>query len=147
GAKGRPLPGSAPVRLAAFDPEDGVYHEDPDGLVREAREGEVGRLLSRALPDMDVSPTVLRGVFESGDAWIASSDLFYLDSDHDFWMLDTVQGVVRGADGPVYRMPITDALDLLPEVSGVVAYGVDVDDHQVAVAAVTTRPDDAVTAE
>ncbi|QDQ97781.1 AMP-binding protein [Tomitella fengzijianii] len=146
GAKGRPLPGSAPVRLAAFDVESGTYLEDEDGLVRQAGEGEVGRLLSKVLPDMDVPATVLRGVFESGDAWVPSHDLFYLDSDGDFWMIDTVEGVVHGVDGPVYRMPVADALGRLPEVTGAVAYGVDAGGAQVAVAAVTVRAGDVVQA-
>src|SRR5699024_893003 len=146
GAKGRPLPGSAPVRLAAYDVYSGTYLEDDGGLVRQAGEGEVGRLLSQVLPDMDIPSTVLRGVFASGDAWVESNDLFYLDTDGDYWMLDTVHGVVRGAEGPVYRMPVVDALGRLPEVTGAVAYAVDAVDTQVAVAAVTTRADDVLQA-
>lgn len=142
GAKGRPLPGSAPVRLAAYDVAAERYLEDDDGLVREAGDGEVGRLLSLAIPDMDVSPAVLRGVFASGDAWVASNDLFYRDADGDYWMLDTVHDVVRGPDGPVYRMPIIDALGRLPEITCAVAYAVGEPGGQVAVAAVTVRPDE-----
>ena len=32
---------------------------------------------------------VLRGVFEPGDAWLDSGDLFVVDSDGDFWLVDS----------------------------------------------------------
>lgn len=139
GAKGRPLPGSAPVKLAAFDSMKDRYIERTNGLVREAQPGEVGRLLSKARTDMDYSPVVMRGVFAQGDSWVASSDLFYTDSDGDFWMVDTVHTVVRSAQGPVFTMPISDAVGLLDMVRSAVAYGVPDGTAEIAVLAVTVN--------
>lgn len=48
GCKGRPLPGSADVRLAAYDPISGRLLEDDRGFVRECADNEVGLLLGRA---------------------------------------------------------------------------------------------------
>ena len=47
GCKGRPLPGSAEVRLAAYDVAEGRLRERADGFAVECRPGEVGMLLTR----------------------------------------------------------------------------------------------------
>jgi len=150
GSKGRPLPGSAKVALATYDPIAGRYVEERDGLLRRAEQGEVGRLLSKARTDLDTTQAVLRGVFEPGDAWMETSDLFYVDGDGDYWMVDTVDSVVRSPRGPVYTLPIVDAVGRLSEVTGSVAYGVPIDGAtdgaELAVLAVTVRDGHELTA-
>ena len=47
GCKGRPLPGSAEIRLAAYDIAGGRLREGIDGFAVECRPGEVGMLLTR----------------------------------------------------------------------------------------------------
>ncbi len=47
GSKGRPLPGSAEVRVGAYDPIEGRFLEDARGFVRECEDDEVGLLLGR----------------------------------------------------------------------------------------------------
>lgn len=147
GAKGRPMPGSSTVRLVAYDSVADHYLEQADGLLRETEVGEVGRLLAKARADMDYSSTVIRGVFEQGDAWVASSDLFYKDADGDFWMVDTVHTVVRSSHGPVFTQPISDAVSRLPEVGVAVTYAVPDGEFAVAVLAVTERDGSSLAAE
>lgn len=147
GAKGRPMPGSSTVKIVAYDVMADQYQEQKDGLLRETGVGEIGRLLAKARPDMDYSSMVIRGVFEQGDAWVASADLFYKDADGDFWMVDTVHSVVRSAHGPVYTLPISDAVGRLREVGSAVAYGVPDGDHEVAVLAVTVHEGQTLAAE
>src|SRR5581483_11562495 len=50
GSLGRPLPGSAEVRLAAYDPALGGIAQGPDGLAHDAEPNEIGMLLARVPP-------------------------------------------------------------------------------------------------
>ena len=61
GCKGRPLPGSAEVRLAAYDVAAGRLRERADGFAVECRPGEVGMLLTRLRGVVSTSESPLRG--------------------------------------------------------------------------------------
>ena len=50
GSMGRPLPGTAEVRVAAFDLADRKLRLTRDGLARECLADEIGLLLSRVAP-------------------------------------------------------------------------------------------------
>lgn len=125
GSKGRPLPGSARVALAAYDPISGRLEEDDNGFVRMCRDDEVGLLLGRPSSDGEVLSPLMRGVFEPGDSWVPTENLFRRDSDGDYWLVDRKDTVVKTARGPVFTQPIIDALGELPSVQSVVVYGVD----------------------
>jgi putative long chain acyl-CoA synthase len=147
GAKGRRLPGSAEVRVAAYDVELGRLEEDVDGFARECSRGEVGMLLARERPGvMTTVDSALRGVFERADAWRATGDLFCRDFDGDHWLVDDVRALVRTAAGPVASLPIQEALGDLDAVDLAVAYGVRAGEHEIAVAAVTQRARTTLTA-
>jgi putative long chain acyl-CoA synthase len=93
--------------------------------------------------------TPMRGVFDRDDAWLSTGDLFRRDADGDYWRVDGVYDVIHTADGPVLAAPIRDALGDLPAVDLAVAYGLrpSGETPEVAVAAVTLRPDHALSAE
>ena len=142
GAKGRPLPGSPEVRVAAYDAEAGRLLEGPDGFALEASRGETGMLLARERRGVVSSAdSPLRGVFERGDAWLSTGDLFRADVDGDLWLVDDVRSLIRTARGPVASLPIQEALGDLDAVDLAVAYGVRPARamHELAVAAVTQR--------
>ncbi|QCQ91266.1 acyl-CoA synthetase [Rhodococcus sp. SGAir0479] len=139
GSKGRPLPGSAEVRLGAYDPVEGRLLEDERGFVRECADGEVGLLLGRPGARAEASPGVMRGVFAAGDSWVPTENLFCRDADGDYWLIDHKRTVVAAERGPVFTHPIVDVLGEMPQVDLAVAYGVPAGEHQVAVAAVTVR--------
>ena len=124
GSKGRPLPGSAKVALAAYDPISGRLEEDYNGFVRMCRDDEIGLLLGRPSNDGEVTSPLMRGVFEPGDSWIPTENLFRRDSDGDYWLVDRKDTVVKTARGPVFTQPIIDAFGEVPEVVSVVVYGV-----------------------
>ncbi|MBO0767300.1 MAG: AMP-binding protein [Solirubrobacterales bacterium] len=143
GSLGRPLPGSAEIRLAAYDAQARSYVYGLDGLVRDCADNEPGMLMVRTQNTNSSgagSNRVLRGVFERGDAWMEMGDLFERDSDGDYWRLDNVVDVIRTVDGPVFSAPITRALAELPAVGLALAYGVSLNGAQIPVAAVTLRP-------
>ncbi len=141
GAMGRPLPGSAEVRLAAYDLEAGRLRLGADGYAVECEPDQVGVLIARVQPGDPLSVAPLRGVFASEDAWAQTGDLFRIDVDGDFWRVDSLADVIRTASGPVLGGLIRDALGDLPAVDLTVAYGVVPDgaEHEVPVAAVTLR--------
>jgi len=149
GAMGRPLPGSAEVRIAAY--EIGARDQfvvGENGFVVECGVEQIGMLLARVDPREPTSNAPMRGVFARADAWLATGDLFFRDEDGDFWRVDSVSDVIRTADGPVFSAPIRNALGDLPAVDLAVAYGVPRTDgeHDLAVAAVTVRAGQKLTA-
>ncbi len=141
GAKGRPLPGSAEVRIAAYDPETGTIEEGPDGFAIACPRGEAGMLVARARRSLVIatSETPLRGLFEPGDSWLPTGDLFRRDVDGDYWLVAHAHALVRTADGPVATIPIEDALGDVDAIDLVTAYGIPAAGAEIAVAAVTVR--------
>ena len=140
GSKGRPLPGSAQVRLAAYDPLSGRLLENGNGFVREWPKTKSGCYsgardslpISRAEPCGDSSKRVIRG--------FPAENLFRRDADGDYWLIDHKNTVISTLRGPVFTQPIVDALSSVARVDLAVAYGVGDAPHQLAVAAVTWRP-------
>jgi putative long chain acyl-CoA synthase len=153
GSKGRQLPGSAPVRIAAWDLAAGKLVERDDGFARPCARDEVGMLLAREREDRGgLLAAPVRGVFEKNDEWTITGDLFRRDRDGDYWIVDHVSGVIDTPAGPVPSYPIADALEALPDVDLAVAYGLDGAKGSVVVAAITARvghdvrPEDLATA-
>ncbi len=148
GAMGRPLPGSARVKIAALDLEKGL-EATPHGFARECETNEVGVLMSEVDADLSVAiDTPLRGVFKADDAWVATGDLFRKDPDGDFWLLDTITSLIRTERGPVAPTPVRDALWSLPAVDLAVCFGVPDPDsaNAIAVGAVKLRDGQAIDA-
>jgi putative long chain acyl-CoA synthase len=148
GAMGRPLPGTPEVRIAAYDQEAEQLILGGGGFVRRCATDEVGLLVTR-VRSSDTSVTPMRGVFSRDDAWLSTGDLFRRDADGDHWRLDGVYDVIHTSDGPVLAAPIRDVLGDLAAVDLVVAYGLRPADgaDELAVAAVTVRPEHELTGE
>jgi putative long chain acyl-CoA synthase len=148
GAMGRPLPGSAEVRIAQYDVTAGGLVVGRGGFATECGVDEVGMLLARAGVDEPLSVVALRGIFAAEDAWVVTGDLFLRDADGDYWRIDGVGDVIRSRQGPVFTTPIRDALGDLDAVDLAVAYGVRPpgSEYQVAMAAATVRAGHELTA-
>jgi putative long chain acyl-CoA synthase len=124
GCKGRPLPGSNEVRIAAYDPVAERLVLGPDGFARRCGRGEVGMLLVTAEREAVGTATVLRSVFARDDSWLETGDLFRRDGEGDYWFV---------GDGTA---PVEDAVYDIAAVDLCVAYRVG--EHLVA--AVTLCP-------
>jgi putative long chain acyl-CoA synthase len=135
GCKGRPLPGSAEVRLAAYDVAGGRLRERPDGFAVPCAIGEVGMLLTRVRGVVSTSASPLRGLFEPDDAWLATGDLFRADDDGDLWLVDHAASLIRTGHGHVASFPIADALGDVEAIDLAAVYGAE----SLAVVAVTVR--------
>ena len=118
GSLGRQLPGSADLRVARYDIEADRLVEGPDGFAVECDPGEVGMLLARlrrrdgAYPDQS-----LRALFEGGDAWLATGDLFTVDEDGDHWLVGSVHSLIRHTDGVTPRPRYVRVLDEIPRTT------------------------------
>ena len=124
GALGRPLPGSAEVRVVRWDAEAGEIVTGPDGYAIECDVDEVGLLLARIGPASSTTAPPLRNVFERDDRWFSSDSLVRRDADGDHWLIDLLNTLVRTADGVVYSLPITAAIGKLPAVDLAITYNV-----------------------
>ena len=143
GAVGRPLPGSAQVRLARYDIRGRSLMVGGDGFLLPAEVDEIGMLLvhvDRPSRGATFAREVMRGVFAAGDAWIGTDSLFRVDADGDYWLVDTVGGLILTAAGVVASLPITNALSRIDEVDLAATYGQPGRNGQpVVVAAVSLR--------
>jgi putative long chain acyl-CoA synthase len=137
GAKGRPLPGSTQIRLAAYDAATGGFTEDEHGFVRPCADDEVGVLLAKPRSGLDATRVSMRSVFSKGDTWITTDHLFRRDGDGDYWFVDNRNTVIQSVRGPVFCQPICDALGNIAVIDLAVVYPVATDTHDVAVASVT----------
>ncbi len=147
GSKGRPLPGSADVAVAAYDVDAGRLVEREDGFAVRCDPGEVGMLLARVDRGRGhTGATPLRGVFARDDAWLATGDLFVVDEDGDHWWVDNVVSLVHTDRGSVGTVPIERAIGMVDGVDLVAVYGVRPrpDTDEVVVAAITERRDHTV---
>ena len=148
GAKGRPLPGSAPVRIAAWDIAAGKLIVRDDGFARRCGRGEVGMLLVASREDRGgLLAAPVRGVFAKDDEWIITGDLFRRDRDGDYWIVDHVSGLIATPQGPVLSYPIAEAFDAVASVDLSVAYSLEGSKGRVVVVAIAPRPGYEISAE
>jgi putative long chain acyl-CoA synthase len=141
GAMGRPLPGSAELRIAEYDLSAGGLVVGQGGFAKRCDVDQIGMLLAQVETGELLSVVALRGVFAAEDVWLVTGDLFRRDTEGDYWRVDGVVDVIRTHRGPVFTTPIRDALGDLCQVDLAMAYGVRPPDgeHEVAIAAVTLR--------
>lgn len=143
GCKGRPLPGSSEIRLAAYDLKRGRLHQGADGYAVECGAGEVGMLLSRTGDATSVVESPRRSVFARNDAWQETGDLFRRDADGDHWLVGTVSALIPTQQGLVANLQLEEALSDVEAVDLAVVYPI-ANEHgretSRVVAAVTLRP-------
>jgi putative long chain acyl-CoA synthase len=137
GSVGRPLPGSAEVRIAGFDRSARRVELGPDGLARECAPDEVGLLLARINPGESSAGAPMRGVFAPGDTWRSTGDLFLRDEHGELWFVDPVSALVTTDHGVLIPAGARMALGTIPAVDLVVVFGVPDGAAETLVAAVT----------
>ena len=143
GSVGRPLPGAAELTLAAYDLVAGGLIQERSGFTGHCRRGEVGLLLcgvDRTRGEVEGRP--LRGVFEPGDAWLSTRDLFRMDADGDYWLVGSINDVIHTPRCVLPAIPVEEVLaGELDFVDQAAVYGVEVPglDGKIAVAAITLR--------
>jgi putative long chain acyl-CoA synthase len=145
GAKGRPIPGSAEVALVRYDVATGRPMVGSDGFAITCGVDVPGLLLAKVDRERGaLAGRPLRGVFEKGDAWQSTGDIFRRDGQGDHWWLDDANRLILKKDGPVASVPIEDYLGELESIDLAVVYGVRRTSRKttqdIAVAAIVPRP-------
>ena len=141
GSMGRPLPGTAEVRVAAYDMRTRRLKSTSDGFGRETLADEIGLLLTRLGPTESGRGDVLRGVFSEGDSWRSTGDLFLRDIGGDLWLAGSAADIVDTPRGPVLPSGARYCLGLIPAVDLAIAYRVHDGDDDVVVGAFCLLPD------
>ncbi|TSD94114.1 AMP-binding protein [Skermania sp. ID1734] len=140
GSVGRPLPGTPEVRVVEYALASQRIVTGTDGFGREAKPGTVGMLVVRGENTPRRSVVPLRNLFESGDSWMSTGDLFVRDHDGDLWFIDHIGSLVWTENGPVPPSVVTHALEDIPQVALAAAYGVGPTGQEVLIATVTPLP-------
>ncbi|MBJ8346280.1 alpha/beta fold hydrolase [Antrihabitans sp. YC2-6] len=147
GSLGRPLPGSAEVRVVRWDRSTGTIREGDDGYAIEADVDEIGLLLAKIGPATAISAPPLRNLFERGDRWFSSESLARRDGDGDYWLIDSLSTIIRTVSGVVFSLPITAAVGKIPAVDLALTYSMPAPEGaDMAVTAVALVPDATLTA-
>jgi putative long chain acyl-CoA synthase len=145
GSVGRALPGTPDVRVVEYALASQRIVTDADGFGRETRPGSVGMLVVRGEGSPRHNVATLRNLFEPGDSWLATGDLFTRDDDGDLWFVDQTSALIWTEAGPIPPSVVSRALEAIPQVALAAAYGVGTGPHEVIVAAVTPLPGARVT--
>jgi putative long chain acyl-CoA synthase len=147
GSVGRPLPGSPEVAVAAWSFADADFVRDPAGHLVHARLDEPGLLVARLTGTADIAASgarrVLRDAFAPGDRWLVTGDVFQVDAEGDYWLVDRADQMIVTAAGPVASLRIEDAIYDAPGIALAAVAGrpdPDAPTHQAPFAAIALHP-------
>jgi acyl-CoA synthetase (AMP-forming)/AMP-acid ligase II len=150
GSLGKALPGSADLALFAWSFETEDFRRDEHGQRMLSGIGEPGVLAARVDASVVMASydgyegdrnekSVLRGVFDPGDAWFVTGDLVRRDEDGDYWLVDRLADVVRSEQGPVPTIAVEDALETCRNVRTAVCYALPAGKRQELAATIVTK--------
>jgi fatty-acyl-CoA synthase len=128
------------LRLVRYDVDADGHVRSADGKLIVCKPGEIGEGIAR----INFSPSsgagrfegytsaeatekkILRDVFEPGDAWWSSGDLFREDEDGFLWFIDRIGDTFRWKSENVSTQEVADVLSDFPGVEMINVYGVKV---------------------
>ncbi|MEO6471212.1 MAG: AMP-binding protein, partial [Aeromicrobium sp.] len=139
GSMGWPVPGTSEVRIAAFDMENRNLKLARDGLGKEAASNEIGLLLAKVNPADSATGAPMRSVFEPGDAWRSTGDLFGKDDQGNFWHYEPVSALITTDKGVVAPSEVSRNIAKIPSVDQCITFGVGREGNKQIVSAVTLR--------
>ncbi len=128
------------IRVLKYDVESDCHVRDAEGRYVAAKAGDIGEVIGFIVNHPDVgagrfegytSPEAtekktLRDVFQSGDAWFSSGDLFRFDEDGYFYFVDRIGDTFRWKSENVSTTEVAEALADLPGLEIINVYGVKV---------------------
>jgi fatty-acyl-CoA synthase len=145
GACGRiPFPEQSHVRLLRYDQGADELMRDEQGHYILCGPGEVGELHGQIrrgngewvapfegyTTQADTEAKIRRDVFEPGDAWWRSGDLFRFDEDGYFYFVDRIGDTFRWKGENVSTTEVAQQLSVYPDTETTNIYGVKVPDHE-----------------
>ena len=137
------IPGSSAIRLVYWDHEKNQPFLDAAGYLCPVPDGSAGMLLSEINKDSEHhGEQPIYNVFEKGDCWQSSGDLFMVDEDGEYCFVDMAENLIRLKDDWLPSLPIENAAWALDSVSTAAAYGLNIGgyEYQIPAVAVQLRP-------
>ncbi len=145
GSCGRiPFPERSHIRLLRYDQGSDELVRDADGRYVLCGPGEVGELYGQIqrgdgtpvapfegyTTPADTEAKILRDVFEPGDAWWRSGDLFRFDEDGYFYFVDRIGDTFRWKGENVSTTEVAQQLSAYADAETANVYGVKVPGHE-----------------
>jgi len=126
-----------PAAIVKFDAELGAPLRGENGLCISCARGQPGEAIGRigaagaarfeGYTDAVASETkLLRGVFETGDAWVRTGDLMYTDEQGFYYFVDRIGDTFRWKGENVATAEVTAAIRAVPGVADACVYGVEI---------------------
>ena len=145
GSCGRiPFPERSHIRLLRYDQGSDELMRDADGRFILCQPGEVGELygqIQRGNGELvspfagyttaaDTESKIRRDVFEPGDAWWQSGDLFRFDEDGYFYFVDRIGDTFRWKGENVSTTEVAQQLSIYADAETTNVYGVKIPGHE-----------------
>ncbi|MBQ0719167.1 MAG: alpha/beta fold hydrolase [Gammaproteobacteria bacterium] len=134
------IPGSSEIKLVYWDYENNQPFFDAAGYLCPVPDGSMGMLLSKNKKDTEHhGEQPIYNVFEKGDCWQVSGDLFIVDEDGDYRFMDMAKNLIRLKDDWLPTLAIENAVWQLESVSTAAAYGLSIEGYEYEVPAVALQ--------
>lgn len=131
------VPGSCEIALVHWNHDKNQPYLDAAGYLCPVRKGTVGMLLTRSESHgRDLKRPPIYNVFEKGDCWQATHDLFVVDEDDEYRFVDKAKSLIRTEDEWLPSLPIETAVWQLDSVSIAAAYELRLENHPYGLPAV-----------
>jgi fatty-acyl-CoA synthase len=145
GSCGRiPFPERSHIRVLRYDQGNDELMRDAQGRYTPCKPGEVGELygqIRRGTGEIvapfegytsaaDTAAKILEDVFEPGDAWWRSGDLFRFDEDGYFYFVDRIGDTFRWKGENVSTTEVAQQLSIYADAQTTNIYGVKVPGHE-----------------
>ncbi len=137
-----PIPGSSDVALVYWDHDHNKPYYDAAGYLCPAPNGTAGMLLAKSDNKHGHQHNrAVHNVFEKGDCWQVSGDMFMIDEDGEYRFLDTQRNLIKTKDDYIASLAIENAVWQLDCISLAAAYGLSFDgyDHEIPAVALSLR--------
>ncbi len=132
-----PVPGSSDVALVYWDHDHNRPYYDAAGYLCPAPNGTAGMMLARSDPNYGhLRQQPIHNVFEKGDCWQVSGDMFMVDEDGNYRFLDTHKNLINTKDDYIASLAIENVVWQLDCVSLAAAYGLGLDGYNYEIPAV-----------
>ena len=144
------------LRLVRYDLEAGTHLRNADGFLIPCQPGEVGEGIGFIINHPEIAGgrfegytsaeaterKIHRNVFQQGDAWWSSGDLFRYDEDGYCYFVDRIGDTFRWKSENVSTTEVAEALAACPGLESINIYGVKVPEHEgrAGMAAVVMQP-------
>jgi fatty-acyl-CoA synthase len=130
--------GRFPTAIVRFDIEKEQVVRNADGFCIPCEPNEIGEVIGKIINDPDKPSSrfegyasqddterkILRGAFETGDAWFRTGDLMRKDENGYFYFIDRIGDTFRWKGENVATSEVSEAITTFPGISHANVYGV-----------------------